>query len=281
MTPSDPAVPAAEAQRPPAVDIIRRRLDVQILTRARVVVIGLGGIGLFLARALVTFLAGLGRTLPAGQQITVVLCDGDAFEPDNTYRMDVPDFGNKAIALGQELLDRCEDCGLAIRWVPEYVHQQNVETVIREGDCVLLASDNHATRKLVSRRCSEGGLGNVVLISGGNDGVEDGQTGTCGNVQVYVRQDGHDVTAPLDAFHPEIADPADKPPEEMTCAELAAAGVPQLVFVNMAVASAMCSALLRLLMPPERQPPYDEVVLDILEGVNQPHWISGPEPDRG
>ena len=37
----------------------------------------------------------------------------------------------------------------------------------------------------------------------------------------------------------------------------------------------MCSGLLRLLMPPEGERPYDEVVLDILDARSMPHWLSG------
>ena len=48
-----------------------------------------------------------------------------------------------------------------------------------------------------------------------------------------------------------------------------------VVFANFAAASAMCSALLRLLMPPPGEQPYDEVSLDILDARSLPHWLSG------
>jgi hypothetical protein len=265
----------------PAASAIRRRLDTSILTRGRVVIIGLGGVGLFLARALVLFLAGLRQALSPEEQIRVVLCDGDAFNLGNTYRMDIPDFGNKAVVLGQELLERHHCPGLSIRWIDEYVAADNVGGMIQDGDCVFLACDNHATRNLVNRRCCGGELSDVVLISGGNDSVEDGQRGTYGNVQLYVRAGGVNVTAALDRFHPEIARPADRSPGEMSCVEAAAAGAPQLLFVNLAVASAMCNTLLRLLMPPNEEAPYDEVALDILDAVSLPHWLCGERFPHG
>ena len=117
-----------------------------------------------------------------------------------------------------------------------------------------------------------------VLISGGNDGVGPGQRGTYGNVQIYGRAGGRDVLgAPLDQFHPEIARPADRRPDELSCEELAQAGEPQLLFANLAVASAMCNALLRLIMPPAGERVYDEACFDVLDAVCSPQWLTGPK----
>ena len=253
---------------------IRRRLTTALLTRGNVVLIGLGGIGLFLGRAVMIFLGGLLQARTDGEAIRVLLVDGDAFEPGNTYRMDVPDFGNKAVMLAEEFLRRFDLPGLTVRPIPEYVTEQNVARLIHDGDCVLLACDNHATRRLVSRRCAADDIRDIVLISGGNDGLDDESRGTGANVQVFFRQDGRNVTAPLELFHPEIATPVDRSPAELSCLEAAAAGAGQIVFANFAAASAMCSALLRLLMPPGGENPYDEVSLDILDARSLPHWLS-------
>jgi molybdopterin/thiamine biosynthesis adenylyltransferase len=255
-----------------AIEIIHAQLNTSVVTRGRVVFIGLGGIGMPLAKTAATFLAGLQKAMP-DKETDLLLCDGDKFEFSNTYRMDVPKFANKAEAVGELMLESYLDVpGFSVRWKPEYVKPDNIAEIIKEGDCVMLAVDNHATRKLVSEHCQ--GLENVVLISGGNDGVDDGLRGTYGNVQVYIRENGEDVTAPLTRFHPEIASPADKAPHEMDCLEMAAAGIPQISMVNLAVASAMCNALMRLMMPVEGEQMYDEMALDILEGVCQPHWLS-------
>lgn len=248
-----------------AINTIRRRLGVEFLTRGRIVIIGLGGIGLILSRYLTLFLAAF------TEEFRVLLCDGDAFEPANRYRMDVPEFDNKAVAVADELAQLFGRGGLHLRWVPEYVTAENVQQVIQSGDCVFLCVDNHATRKLVSDHCGQ--LQNVVLISGGNDGVEHDQHGTYGNVQLYVRDDGRDRTAPLDRFHPEIAAPSDRNPAELDCLDLVTSGTPQLLFANLAIASAMANALLRLLMCHDEQP-YDEVCLDILEATSVPQWLS-------
>lgn len=257
---------------PKAADLIRQQLDLSLVLRGRVVMIGLGGIGIPLVRTVARFLAGICRADAEDASVELLLCDGDVFNHDNLYRMDVPDFGNKAEVLGIALLDAIDCPNLAIRWIPEYATAENISQLIEEGDCVLLACDNHKTRKLIGEHCAHH-MNNVVLISGGNDGLEEGLAGTYGNVQVHVRKEGSDVTAPLARFHPEIADPQDHSPAEVSCLELAAAGVPQLSFTNLAVASAMCNALLRLLMPKE-QAMYDEVALDVWEAKSRPHWLT-------
>ena len=134
---------------------------------------------------------------------------------------------------------------------------------------MLLAVDNHATRKLVSEFCS--GLDDVLLISGGNDGVGPDSTGsvsrgTFANVQIHVREGGRELSPPLTAFHPEIAQPADRLPTDVPCTE-AMLSVPQILWANLATASAMlnafwldaCGAL-----------HYPELCLDIQEGVMRP-----------
>ena len=258
------------------IQAILRLLDCEIVTRGRVVLIGLGGTGGYLVRPLATFLASL-RDDRVGDPIELVLCDGDSFASENSYRMDIVDFGNKAEVIGCEIIERLDTSLLTVRWISQYVTEQNIAEIIQDGDCVLLACDNHATRKLVGRHCSSTMMHNIVLISGGNDGIEDGRAGTYGNVQVYVRKHGSDRTAPIERFHPEIANPADRAPDELSCLELAVAGAPQLLFANLAVASAMCNVLLRLMMSRDEQPMYDEVALDVAQAVSAPLWISGVE----
>jgi molybdopterin/thiamine biosynthesis adenylyltransferase len=274
MSTTEQTNPSATADGQTPVELIRRQLDPRLVTRGRVVIIGLGGIGLYLARSLVTFLAGLRAGLEPDEDITLLLVDGKVFSERHCYRIDVPDFGNKAVVLAEELLERHECPGLNIRYLPEFVTAENVRHVIQNGDCVLLCVDNHATRNLVGRFCAGGELSEVVLISGGNDGVENGRLGTYGNVQVHIREGGVDRTAPLHHFHPDIAEPADQSPAELGCDE---SGVPQLTVTNMFAAAMMASALLRLIMQADPGRPYDEVAFDVVEGVAQPHWLTESE----
>ena len=256
-----------------AAEKIARHMDLAWLTQGRIVVIGLGGIGSILARYLVLFLA----SLP--EEFRVLLVDGDAFEPNNNYRMDVPSYENKAVAIMMEIGQRFGRDGLAVRSKSQYLNRENQEDLIRDGDFVLLCVDNHATRKLASDRLGE--LQNGVLISAGNDGVGEGERGTYGNLQIYARQNGQVVCgAPLDFFHPEIANPEDVSPAEMDCMELAAQGAPQLLPINLAMASAMLSAVVRFVMPPAGETMYDEVCLDILDATMVPQWLTRPQKHR-
>ena len=213
-------------------------------------VIGIGGIGCAL-------LPHLARYLQASREAArLTLVDGDAFEARNGDRQVFSELGNKAKVKATEMARQFED--LSFRAMPEFVTPENVGRIIRSGDVVFLGVDNHKTRRLVSDHC--GGLADVTLISGGNDYTD-------GNVQVFLRCGGRDVTLPLTRFHPEIANPQDRAPHEMSCEELSQEGVPQLLFTNLAVASAMLNTFYAWRMGKLQ---YGEVYLDILEGKANP-----------
>lgn len=216
--------------------------------------IGVGGIGCALAPFLARYLQAEKRRTGANARITLV--DGDEFEAGNASRQSFETVGNKAKVKATELARSFPD--LSFRAIPEFVTAENLSKLLRPGDVVFLAVDNHATRQMVSRHCEE--LSDVVLISGGNDFTD-------GNVQVYVRRHDRDITLPLTRFHPEIADPKDKSPAEMSCEELAAAAAPQLLFMNLSVASVMLNAFYAWRSGRLR---YGEVYLDIVEGRAQP-----------
>ena len=213
-------------------------------------IIGIGGIGC----ALLPYLA---RYLQSSwEPARLTLVDGDAFEARNGDRQAFSELGNKAKVKAMELARQFG--GLSFRAIPGFVTPENVGTVIRSGDVVFLGVDNHKTRRVVSEHCRR--LADVSLISGGNDYSD-------GNVQVYVRQAGRDVTSPLTRFHPEIAEPRDRSPHEMSCDELSQDAAPQLLFTNLAVASAMLNAFYAWRLGKLQ---YGEVYLDILEGKANP-----------
>jgi hypothetical protein len=221
-------------------------------------VVGLGGIGSPIAQALTQFLGG---SAPAGT--TLFLVDGDTFEEKNRRRVVFQAGGNKAVSKARELA--ATGGGLMpIVPVPKYVTPFNAFRLLGDGDVIFLAVDNHATRRCVSNRCRK--LSDVVLISGGNDGIEDGRNGTFGNVMIYERVDGRDVTSPLTRFHPEIAKPNDKRPDEIGCAALAQSA-PQLLFTNLAVAAMMLGTFHAWLT---RCLAYEEVFVEMASGRMQP-----------
>ena len=211
--------------------------------------IGIGGIGC----ALLPFLC---RYLQySDEPARVTLIDGDRFERGNAARQAFSGLGNKAEVKAGELAREYE--AVAFRSMPDYVTEDNVARLIGEGEVVFLMVDNHASRHLVSRHVSS--LADLSLISGGND-YEDG------NVQVYIRQGGLDLTPSLARYHPEIAAPRDRNPAAMSCEELMAAGAPQLLFANLMVASLMLNAFYALR---EGRLNYSEVYLDILQNASR------------
>jgi molybdopterin/thiamine biosynthesis adenylyltransferase len=224
----------------------------------RYVLVGLGGIGGLVLRLLVPFLH---SERSATSQVYLV--DGDAFEERNRARMVFSRPGKKVEVLAEELAPLYGDRVPMLPY-PHYLNEARAHDLIREGDVVFCQPDNHATRRVLERRCQR--LSDVALFSAGNDGVEKGLSGTYGNVQIYLRQQGRNLTNPLSTFHPEIAEPKDQIPDELGCAA-ALADAPQILFTNAAVASAMLSAFYAWRRGELR---FEEVYLDILSGRVRP-----------
>jgi hypothetical protein len=218
----------------------------------RVKLVGCGGIGGQLAPNLCQFLYAERR------RAHVVLIDGDRYEAANRARMRFHRVGeHKAEALAAMLAAEWGDV-VTVEALPVYLDAERVR-VIEPGDLVLMAVDNHASRKLVDDHCAA--LDEVTVVSGGNDGVTERQDGTYGNVQVVRRAGGRSLTGSLQRLHPEIREPKDRLPTEVGCEALVAQGsAPQLLVTNVAVASAMLSAVLGLLRGTAA---YEEVYLDV------------------
>ncbi len=235
-----------------------KKLTPQIKEGTAVKVIGLGGVGSIVARYGSIFLAALKTPC------RMVLIDGDSFEPKNASRMFFGDYGNKAEVVHNELLPRFGESMMELTNLPAYVDSNNVANLIRDGNIVILCLDNHASRKLINEHAKT--LRNIVLISGGNDGVTENERGSFGNVQIYIRRDGKDVCHDLAKFHPEIREPKDKLPTDLSCAE-ALESTPQLMMANLAVASAILNALYLLLSGCLH---YEEIAFDIADGWMRP-----------
>lgn len=226
-------------------------------------VVGLGGVGAIVARYLCLFLAS------ANHDACLTLIDGDSFEAGNASRAFFSSFGNKSAVVRDDLLDSAGDLPFTLAAIEEYVRPENLDRLIGEGDCVLLCVDNHATRRLVAGHCAK--LDDVCLISGGNDGVgEDAsgrlQRGTYGNVQIHLRRGGRDESPALTAHHPEIEHPADALPTDVSCTE-AMLTVPQILFTNLATASAMLNAFFLEACDARA---YAEICFDVAEGLMAP-----------
>jgi hypothetical protein len=238
---------------------ILRMLEPRLPEGASIKVLGCGGIGEKVIRYLCVQLSSLNVSC------RMVLCDGDAFEPSNAARMFFSKPGNKASVLRGDLLPFVGE-SLALIAIEEYLTADNAPQMIRENDIVFCCVDNHKSRRLLVEHARH--LRNVVVISGGNDGIEirdeKQRRGTYGTVQIWIRRDNRDVTPDLMRFHPEIRDAADRHPSEKSCGELSA---PQLLLTNLAVAGAMLNAFLLLICG---QLHYSELCLDIAAGRMQP-----------
>jgi molybdopterin/thiamine biosynthesis adenylyltransferase len=241
------------------------QLVCQLAEDSRIKVIGLGGVGGIVLQYLTVFLKSLDRP------VRLVLIDGDRFEVANSRRMVFQTIGNKAEVKAKEIVAWLGPCEVSVVAVPQFVTTENIAKLILPADHVFLCVDNHPTRKLVSEHC--GRLSSVALFSGGNEGVDPPrERGTYGNVQVYLRRDGRDLTVPLTRFHPEIANPTGKAPGEASCAELAVS-TPQILFTNLAVASAMLNAFFAYTCG---RLTYQEVKLDVLEARMLPQLALPP-----
>ena len=207
-------------------------------------IIGLGGIGSALCEPICRFVN------YSKFQANITLIDGDAYEIKNYERQNFVVLGNKAVIKKQEI--RRQFSRLNVDYVDEFVNEENIGGIIRNDDFIFLGVDNHKTRMIVSNYCRT--LENVTLISGGNDYIN-------GNVQLYIRKGGLDLTPDLCCYHPEIKNPLDKLPNEMSCQELSESE-PQLLFTNLTAATYMCQAFYNVL---NNNIKYSEIYFDIVE----------------
>lgn len=198
----------------------------------KVKVIGVGGIGSYLIEPLVRYLN------HTGDSIEVTVIDGDEYEARNRERQTFSEEGNKAKVKVAEL--RKQFPNVYFKSQSQYVNDSNVISLIRDGDEVFLCVDNHSTRKTVSKRCEE--LDNILLISGGNEFTD-------GDVNIYAKKDGRDAKSnnrSMTDLFSKIADPNDKNPSDLTDEERQgcerdATENPQLLFMNLTIASIMCN----------------------------------------
>lgn len=208
-----------------------------------IAVVGLGGVGSVLVEKLSRFL-----NYSEEQEILLTLIDGDDYEVKNYTRQEFGRCGSKADIKAKELSFKFTR--LSIEALKIFIDPLNVSSIIKNNQIVFLCVDNHKTRNIVSNHCKK--LKDVILISGGNELTD-------GNVQIYVRKGGVDLTPDLCSYHPEIESPTDKLPSEMSCEELAKSE-PQLFFANLGVATLMCWAF------------YRTVIKGILDNVSETYF---------
>ena len=217
-------------------------------------VIGVGGIGLCVLPVLCRYL----NYHPEIDTADIHLIDGDEFEARNSERQQFVELGKKAEVTAKSLEEEYRN--LVFHSHTDYLNEENVGWHVREEDIVFMGVDNHSTRKLVIEECMR--KDDIILITGGNDY-------TTGDVSIYIREKGEDVTkSPIHVF-PEIANPpeGDKNPADLEgrreggCA-VEVASAPQLLIANNLVAASMLAAFYAVVEG--RQGDYGSVYIDIL-----------------
>lgn len=206
---------------------------------AKIIIIGMGGIGQWLIDPLCLRLAHLQRENKNPFE-KILLVDGGEYKERKAYRQKFHRLGNKA-EVNLERLQR-EFPALQFEAAPFYLigtddapieamedRVVRVDELIGEEDWIILCVDNAKTRNRVDTFCST--LKIVKLFNGGNN-LTDGAT------QVYIRRGGRDITPSLCQLHPDtIGDLKEKAPYEMSCEELEASGVPQIIGANLFAAT--------------------------------------------
>ena len=210
-------------------------------------IIGLGGVGSILSEKLCRFL----NYSQVNTSFVVTLIDGDEYEDKNFERQEFTRLGNKAEIKANDL--KIKYMNLNIDYIIDYINTDTISRVINDKDIIFLCVDNHKTRMVVSNYCKT--LDDVILISGGNELTD-------GNVQIYIKKGGVSITPDLCAYHPEIATPTDKSPDEMSCEELSKSE-PQLYFTNLSVATIMCWAYYNIVV--QQNIDASEIYFDILK----------------
>jgi molybdopterin/thiamine biosynthesis adenylyltransferase len=211
-----------------------------------IIIIGLGGIGSILVERMARFL-NYSNDFKGSH---LLLVDGDSYEIKNYERQEFVGFGNKAETKVNDL--ELKFTNTLFDYKPIFINEVNISTIIKPNDVVFVCVDNHKTRMIISNYCKT--LPDVTVFSGGNELVD-------GNVQIYVRRGGNDLTPDLCSYHPEIANPDDKLPDEMSCEELSQSQ-PQLYFTNLGVATIMCWAFYNVVV--KNQIEKSEVYFDII-----------------
>ncbi len=241
----------------------------------RCIVVGLGGIGSWLAH-------GLARALEYGAPGSQLwLIDGDTFEDKNTERQTFSGLGNKAQIVRRDIASKFPSTTIIARaaWVVDDKTLEEIDQTednevskispsmfLQEGDHVFAVVDNYATRKLLFDAAQA--FDDIDVYTGGNG--ED----LSGSMYHYARADGEDITHHPGLFHDEFVNPPDKNPGSMTCDERAQLeGGSQILASNMTVASLLLAKVSSYLLGSSEQRAFSlrvsEIQFDMAYGLCQ------------
>jgi ThiF family len=214
----------------------------------RYALVGAGGTGSILLPILARYL----RSHHADDDWLLAVIDGDQVEGHNLSRQlfHEPDINTmKATAAAARTRDP------RVLAITEFIADDNIERILVEGTTILIAADNYTVRGRIERHVLS--LENGVVINGGNEAA----TGSC---QIWVRENGKNVTPPLSFLHDEIHS-GGHDPASLSCVELAALpGGEQTIVANMASALWMLTALHKVLTGDIR---WNDLQWDLVPGL--------------
>lgn len=224
----------------------------------RITVVGVGGVGSNLAGPLARLLS---YTKKEGQQpYELVFIDGDHVEKKNLVRQDfiLKDVG---LSKAEAIIGALNVDGVNPSFEAAYVNEDNVAKYITDRSIVILGVDNETSKHIVQEHCRT--LDNVIMISGGNDTYD-------GDVSVYFKKDGVELTPPIWHDQPQIETPeTDDHPERVPCGEQYEDD-PQLFATNFTVAANILDVLTPVLINGE--PLIQRLFFDIRTGNRAITW---------
>lgn len=195
------------------------------------ILVGAGGTGSILFPALIRYLESYYAN--RDDDFTLTIIDGKEVGATKLHRQLF--FGRyagnpKATALAEQY----ETDPSVVIAVPEYLNDRNING-IRDNAVVLIAADNFPVRARIEAHAKT--LDNVTVLNGGNEMTD-------GSLQIYVRRDGEDVSAPLSQGHPEILSDDKRDPAALSCQQIAELpSGEQTIIANMMSATAMLNGL--------------------------------------
>jgi PRTRC genetic system ThiF family protein len=206
-------------------------------TPVKIVLLGAGGTGGYIAPHLYRIAGTLGR------KIRAVIADGDVVEQKNLKRQNFAecDIGeNKAKVLAERY---SAAFGLETEYFPNFVENEETLSRLLETDgcaappILIGAVDNNRSRRLcdkVFRKARD-----LVYVDSGN-GEYSGQV-VCG-----VRRNSRTLAKPLGDWYPDVFAQTDSFPSELSCAERSVSA-PQSIAANLLASTAVVTLLYHLL----------------------------------
>lgn len=181
----------------------------------RIVIIGVGGIGSWVALAACRMF-----------KVPFVLVDPDVISHSNLGRQLFSSaVGYKVEAFAETVRSIT---GYSVSQFATLVTENNASDFVNEGDVVFVCPDNHAARRAVAVAADS--RTSIAVFTAGNEVYN-------GNCHCFIKKDGVALTRDLRARHPDVWDTESAPPSGPSCTNLIDHGNYQVLVTNMAVAS--------------------------------------------